>query len=87
MVTDVSPGTIFLKQKEKEWHQMLTQGQSSSQKRKTSEKSTTLLDNQKNKIKGKPLQQKLERQTSIYRESQFIRAETQNSDNNLLRHQ
>ena len=30
--TDVSSGTIFLKQKEEDWQQMLAQGQSSSPK-------------------------------------------------------
>ena len=32
--TDVSSATIFLKQKEKDWQQMLAQGQSSSQEKK-----------------------------------------------------
>ena len=32
--TNVSSGTIFLKQKEEDWQQMLAQGQSSSQKKK-----------------------------------------------------
>ena len=35
---DVSSATIFPKQKEEDWQQMLAQGQSSSQKRQKSKK-------------------------------------------------
>ena len=38
---DVSSGTVFLKQKGEDWQQMLAQGQSSSPKKKKSQKRQT----------------------------------------------